>query len=85
MPMNLYLSKIDHMLRKIDKYISFEFIGEKVKPLYCEDNGRPAIVLVILFKMIFLGYFYGIRSERRLEQDIQTKRIVGFLVVFKTN
>ncbi len=35
----------DHMLRKIDKYISFEFIREKVKPLYCEDNGRPAIDL----------------------------------------
>jgi transposase len=62
----------DHMLRKVDKYISFEFIREKVKPLYCEDNGRPAIDPVVLFKMIFLGYFYGIRSERRLEQEIQT-------------
>ncbi|WP_159888760.1 IS1182 family transposase [Paenibacillus puerhi] len=62
----------DHMLRKIDKHISFEFIREKVKPLYCEDNGRPAIDPIVLFKMIFLGYFYGIRSERRLEQEIQT-------------
>jgi transposase len=62
----------DHMLRKIDKYIDFNFIREKVKPLYCEDNGRPAIDPVVLFKMIFLGYFYGIRSERRLEQEIQT-------------
>lgn len=62
----------DHMLRKVDKYISFDFIREKVTPLYCEDNGRPAIDPVVLFKMIFLGYFYGIRSERRLEQEIQT-------------
>ena len=62
----------DHMLRKIDQYIDFSFILEKVRPLYCEDNGRPAIDPLVLFKMVFLGYFYGIRSERRLEQEIQT-------------
>lgn len=62
----------DHMLRKIDKYIDFSFIEEKVRPLYCHDNGRPAIDPVVLFKMIFLGYFYGIRSERQLEREIQT-------------
>jgi transposase len=62
----------DHMLRKVDQYIDFSFILEKVRPLYCEDNGRPAIDPLVLFKMVFLGYFYGIRSERRLEQEIQT-------------
>ena len=62
----------DHLLRKVDKYIDFSFIDEKVRPLYCADNGRPAIDPVVLFKMIFLGYFYGIRSERQLEREIQT-------------
>ncbi|MGO4792408.1 IS1182 family transposase [Paenibacillus sp. 2KB_20] len=62
----------DHLLRKVDKYIDFSFIDEKVRPLYCVDNGRPAIDPVVLFKMIFLGYFYGIRSERQLEREIQT-------------
>lgn len=62
----------DHMLRKVDKYINFEFIRDKVDSLYCQDNGRPAVDPIVLFKMIFLGYFYGIRSERRLEQEIQT-------------
>ena len=62
----------DHMLRKIDKYIDFSFITEKVRPLYCENNGRPSIDPIVLFKMIFIGYFYGIRSERRLEQEVQT-------------
>ncbi|WP_125662847.1 IS1182 family transposase [Paenibacillus baekrokdamisoli] len=62
----------DHMLRKVDQYVDFSFILEKVRPLYCEDNGRPAIDPLVLFKMVFLGYFYGIRSERRLEQEIQT-------------
>ncbi|WP_339318060.1 IS1182 family transposase [Paenibacillus sp. FSL R10-2734] len=62
----------DHLLRKVDKYIDFSFIDDMVRPLYCADNGRPAIDPVILFKMIFLGYLYGIRSERQLEREIQT-------------
>lgn len=62
----------DHMLRKIDKYIDFSFIDEKVRHLYSQDNGRPAIDPLVLFKMIFLGYFYGIRSERQLEREVQT-------------
>jgi len=62
----------DHLLRKVDTYIDFSFIYEKVSPLYCADNGRPAIDPTVLFKMIFLGYFYGIRSERQLEREIQT-------------
>ncbi|TVY08338.1 transposase [Paenibacillus cremeus] len=62
----------DHLLRKIDKHIDFTFIDEKVRHLYSQDNGRPAIDPLVLFKMIFLGYFYGIRSERQLEREIQT-------------
>lgn len=61
----------DHLLRKIDKTISFRFIYEKVEHLYCKDNGRPPVDPVLLFKMMFLGYLYGIRSERRLEQEVQ--------------
>ena len=61
----------NHLLRKIDKYIDFSFIYNKVKPYYCEDNGRPPIDPVMLFKMLFIGYLYGIRSERQLEQEIQ--------------
>lgn len=61
----------DHLLRKIDKYIDFSFIYEMTKPYYCQDNGRPPIDPVILFKMLFIGYLYGIRSERQLEKEIQ--------------
>jgi hypothetical protein len=28
----------DHLLRKIDRFIDFSFITEKVKPYYCEDK-----------------------------------------------
>src|SRR5210317_1292688 len=61
----------DHLLRKIDNVIDFEFIREKVKDLYCADNGRPAVDPVVLFKMLFLGYLYGVRSERQLVREIQ--------------
>lgn len=62
----------DHLLRKIDRYIDFSFIYDKVKAYYTVDVGRPAIDPVLLFKMIFIGYLYGIRSERQLEKEVQT-------------
>jgi len=61
----------DHLLRKVDKYIDFSFIDNLVKDLYCPDNGRPAIDPKILIKMLFLGYLYGIRSERQIVREVQ--------------
>lgn len=61
----------DHLLRKIDKTIDFSFIHELVKDLYCADNGRPALDPTMLFKLLFIGYLYGIRSERQLIRDVQ--------------
>jgi len=60
----------DHLLRKIDKHIDFSFILEKVRPFYCENNGRPPIDPIVLFKMMLIGYLFGIRSERQLEKEI---------------
>ncbi len=51
------------LLRLIDKYIDFSFLLEKVLPYYSDDNGRTSDPQ-ILFKMIFIGYLYGNRSER---------------------
>ena len=60
----------NHLLRKIDKVIDFSFINEICKPYYCLDNGRPAIEPEVLFRMLFIGYLYGIRSERRLVEEV---------------
>jgi len=60
----------DHLLRKIDKYIDFSFINEICRPFYCENNGRPAIEPEIMFKMLFIGYLFGIRSETRLVEEV---------------
>ena len=61
----------DHLLRLIDRYIRFDFIREKTAHLYCTDNGRPALDPVLLFKILFIGYLFGIRSERQLMREIQ--------------
>lgn len=61
----------NHLLRKIDKYIDFTFVREKLSPFYCKDNGRPAFDPVLLFKIYLLGFMYGVRSERQLIREIQ--------------
>ena len=72
----------DHLLRKIDSVIDFDFIRDKVKDLYCADNGRPAIDPVVLFKMLFLGYLFGIRSERQLVKEIQVNVAYRWFIGF---
>ena len=61
----------DHLLRLIDRHIDFSFIRARTEHLYCSDNGRPALDPVALFKMLLIGYLFGVRSERRLMQEIQ--------------
>jgi transposase len=60
-----------HLLRKVDQTVDFGFIRERVKHLYCEDNGRPALDPVVLFKLLLLGYLYGVRSERQLMREVE--------------
>lgn len=60
----------NHLLCKIDKFISFDFIRDKVRHCYRPDNSRPAVDPIILFKLLFIGYLFGISSERRLVQEI---------------
>lgn len=60
----------DHLLRKIDAAVDFSFIHDLCKDLYSPDNGRPAVEPELLFKMLFLGYLYGIPSEVKLAQAV---------------
>ena len=61
----------DSLFRKIDKYIDFTFIYEEVKDLYCEDNGRPSIDPVVLFKLVFIQAIEGIKSMRQTCKKIK--------------
>ncbi|GFZ82279.1 transposase [Paenibacillus marchantiophytorum] len=60
----------NHLLRQIADHIDFSFIIDIVRPFYSDNHGRPSIDPILLFKMMFIGYLYGIRSERQLEQEI---------------
>ena len=45
----------DHLLRKIERAISFDFIYDEVKGMYSEvDWGKPGIDPVTLFKIVFI-------------------------------
>ena len=45
--------------------------GTVVAGVFNPSNGRPSIDPVSMFKMLLVGYLYGIKSERRLVQEIQ--------------
>jgi len=60
-----------HLVRLIDAAIDFSFIRDEVTHLYCASNGRPATDPVQFFKILFLGYLFGVKSERQLIKDIE--------------
>ena len=64
------LVKADHDLRRIDKYIDFDFIYDLVEPYYANDKGRPSIDPIVLFKMSLIQALDGIRSEEKLVDAI---------------
>ena len=60
----------DHLLRKIAAILDTDFIRKETAPLY-SDRGRPGVDPVVLFKMLLISYLFGLRSERRVVQEIQ--------------
>lgn len=61
----------DHLVRKLEATIDFSFIYPLVEPLY-STFGRPSIDPVVLFKMTFVQYVFGIRSMRQTIKEIET-------------
>jgi len=59
----------DHFLRKISEAIDFSFIHQLAKPYY-SHTGQPGVDPVVLLKMMLIGYFYDITSERKLAQEL---------------
>lgn len=59
-----------HLLKKINQLVNFQFIYELAAPYY-SAKGRPSIDPVIMVKMLLVGFLYGIKSERRLMEEIQ--------------
>ena len=59
-----------HLLRLIEKHISFAFVREKLKESYSE-TGRPSIDPELLLRILLIGYLYGISSERKLVEELR--------------
>jgi transposase len=55
----------EHLVRKLENAIDWNFIYELVEDKYCEDNGRPSLDPVTLIKLPVLQYMFGIRSMRQ--------------------
>ena len=60
----------DHLVRKIDKAINFDFIYDEVKDLY-SDLGRGSIDPVSLIKIALVQYMFGIKSMRQTIKELE--------------
>ena len=61
----------NHLLRKIERVMDYEWLYERLAPYYCHDNGRPGTDPVVLIKMVLIQHLFGIPSLRQTYQRIQ--------------
>lgn len=61
----------DHLLRKVERVMDYEWLYERLSPYYCHDNGRPGTDPVVLIKMVLIQHLFGIPSLRQTYQRIQ--------------
>src|SRR6476646_7183202 len=58
-----------HLLRSIDRFVELDGLRRELAPFYSEV-GRPSIDPELLIRMLIVGYCFGIRSERRLCEEV---------------
>ena len=59
----------DHLLRSIDRFVDLSDIRQYLSQFY-SHTGRPSIDPELLIRMLLVGYCFGIRSERRLCEEV---------------
>ena len=59
----------DHLLRKIDRFLDLSTLRQELTPFY-SAIGRPSIDPELMIRMLVVGYCFGIRSERRLCEEV---------------
>ena len=59
----------DHILRSIDRHLDLDDVRQAVRPFY-SSTGRPSIDPERMIRMLIAGYCMGIRSERRLCEEV---------------
>src|SRR6201981_769724 len=58
-----------HLLRSIDRFVDLQEIRRDLTPFY-SSIGRPSIDPELMIRMLLIGYCFGIRSERRLCDEV---------------
>src|SRR5277367_2618528 len=58
-----------HLLRSIDRFVDLSDVRSHLAPFF-SSTGRPSIDPELLVRMLLVGYCYGIRSERRLCEEV---------------
>ena len=59
----------EHLLRGIDQVLDLGNLHEHLSPFY-SHTGRPSIDPELMIRMLVVGYCFGIRSERRLCEEV---------------
>ena len=59
----------DHLLRGIDRFLDLSDLHAHLAPYY-SHTGRPSIDPELMIRMLIVGYCFGIRSERRLCEEV---------------
>ena len=59
----------DHLLRRIDCFLDLDSVRSELRPFY-SSIGRPSIDPELMMRMLIVGYCMGIRSERRLCEEV---------------
>jgi transposase len=61
----------DHLLRKVDDVLDLSFVRPLTAERYSLGLGRPSIAPELYFRMLLVGYLYGIASDRRLCEEVR--------------
>src|ERR1700678_3054379 len=61
-----------HLLRRVNVFVT-SVLGDPHEQLgsFYSDTGRPSIDPELLIRMLIVGYCYGIRSERKLCEEVR--------------
>ena len=61
----------NHLLRRINVFVTVALadLHKELEPHY-SDIGRPSVDPELMIRMLIVGYCYGIRSERKLCQEV---------------
>jgi transposase len=59
----------DHLLRRIDRFVDCSELRQRLAGFY-SSMGRPSVDPELMIRMLLIGYCLGIRSERRLCEEV---------------